>query len=265
MFLFFSTRKWLLWAWLGSATILSSLWIQVKIDVMINDWFGDFYDMIQKALAEPNAITIGEYCASLASFLSLAAIYVAIAVVVSFFTSHFLFRWRASMVEWYHSVYSRARKIEGAAQRVQEDTIKFSRIMESLGTSLIESVMILVQFIPILFGLSIGIPIFFFGDWEYGLIAGALIWSVLSFGTLSIALLQTLPLLIFAPGLQRTRLRTYGWMSFVVLLYFTHGVLVAFRPEQLTQGLIEVLLCVALFTFLILFIRQYREHYKTPL
>lgn len=89
--------------------------------------------------------------------------------------------------------------------------------------------------------------------------------SALSFGTLSIALLQTLPLLIFAPGLQSTRLRTYGWMSFVVLLYFTHGVLVAFRPGQLTQGLIEVLLCVALFTFLILFIRQYREHYKTPL
>ena len=28
------------------------------------------------------------------------------------------------MVEWYHSVYEKARKIEGAAQRVQEDTIK---------------------------------------------------------------------------------------------------------------------------------------------
>ena len=28
------------------------------------------------------------------------------------------------MVEWYHSVYDKARKIEGAAQRVQEDTIK---------------------------------------------------------------------------------------------------------------------------------------------
>ena len=64
------------------------------------------------------------------------------------------------------------------AQRVQEDTIKFSRIMESLGTSLIEALMILVEFMPILFGLSIGIPIFFFGDWDYGLIVGALIWSV---------------------------------------------------------------------------------------
>ena len=82
------------------------------------------------------------------------------------------------MVEWYHSVYYHARKIEGAAQRVQEDTIKFGRIMEGLGTSLIESVMVIVQFLPILLGLSAGIPIFFFGDWDYGLVVGALIWSV---------------------------------------------------------------------------------------
>ena len=178
MFRFFSDRKWILWAWLGSALILSSLWVQVKIDVEINEWFGEFYDMIQKALATPNAITIEEYWASLFSFIYLAGIYVAIAVVVSYFTSHYLFRWRASMVEWYHAVYDRARAIEGAAQRVQEDTIKFSRIMEQLGTSLIEAIMVLIQFIPILFGLSMGIPIFFFGDWQYGLLTGALVWSI---------------------------------------------------------------------------------------
>ena len=178
MFKFFTEQKWYLWAWAGSAIILSSLWIQVQIDVKINEWFGDFYDMIQKALGEPNSITITEYWASLLSFITLAGMYVALAVAVSFFTAHFLFRWRTAMVEWYHSVYDQARTIEGASQRVQEDTIKFSRIMEGLGTSFIEAVMIIVEFIPILFGLSIGIPIFFFGDWEYGLITGALIWSV---------------------------------------------------------------------------------------
>ena len=166
------------WSWVGSFIILSSLWIQVKIDVKINEWFGEFYDMIQKALAKPNAITIEEYWSSLLSFIILAAIYVGVAVIVSFFTSHYLFRWRTAMVEWYHSVYNHARKIEGAAQRVQEDTIKFGRIMEGLGTSLIESVMVIVQFLPILLGLSAGIPIFFFGDWQYGLVVGALIWSV---------------------------------------------------------------------------------------
>ena len=178
MFRFFTTKKWLLWSWLGTATILSSLWVQVKIDVQINEWFGEFYDLIQKALGEPNSITIEEYWSSLFSFMSLAAIYVAIAVLVSFFTAHFLFRWRTSMVEWYHSVYHEARLIEGASQRVQEDTIKFTRIMESLGTSFIEAIMVLVQFVPILLGLSVGIPIFFFGDWEFGLVTGALIWSI---------------------------------------------------------------------------------------
>ena len=178
MFKFFTEKKWQLWAWLGSFIILSSLWMQVKIDVKINEWFGLFYDMIQKALASPNAITIEEYWASLASFITLAGMYVALYVAISFFTAHFLFRWRTAMVEWYHSVYDKARKIEGASQRVQEDTIKFTRIMESLGTSFIESVMVLIQFVPILLGLSISIPIFFFGEWQYGLITGALLWTL---------------------------------------------------------------------------------------
>ena len=178
MFKFFTQKKWFLWAWIGSFIILSSLWVQVIIDVKINEWFGVFYDIIQKALAEPNAVTIEEYFASLFSFITLAGMYIAVYVAISFFTAHFLFRWRTAMVGWYHSVYDKARKIEGASQRVQEDTIKFTRIMEGLGTSLIESIMILIQFVPILFGLSIGIPIFFFGDWEYGLIVGALIWTI---------------------------------------------------------------------------------------
>jgi peptide/bleomycin uptake transporter len=118
--------------------------------------------MIQKALAAPNAITIEEYWSSLASFIILAGMYIALYVAISFFTAHYLFRWRTAMVEWYHSVYDKAGKIEGASQRVQEDTIKFTRIMEGLGTSFIESVMVLFQFVPILLGLSIGIPIFFF-------------------------------------------------------------------------------------------------------
>ena len=99
MFRFFNSRKWFLWAWAGSAAILGSLWVQVEIDVRINEWFGTFYDMIQKALAEPNSITIEEYWAGLLSFITLAGIYVAIAVLVSFFTAHFLFRWRTAMVE----------------------------------------------------------------------------------------------------------------------------------------------------------------------
>ena len=178
MFKFFTEKKWFLWAYLGSAIILSSLWITVQIDVMINEWFGEFYDMIQKALGAPNAITMDEYTGGLWSFAKLAAIAIALGLATSFLTAHFLFRWRASMVEFYHSVYDKARTIEGASQRVQEDTVRFSRIMESLGTALIESVMVLIEYFPLLMGLAVGIPIMWFGDWEYGLVTGALIWAV---------------------------------------------------------------------------------------
>ena len=178
MFLFFQQKKYALWAYLGSLFILSTLWIQVKVDVKINEWFGSFYDMIQQALGEPGSVTIGEYWAGLASFGWLALIWIVLGLVGSFFTAHFLFRWRASMVEWYHSVYDKARTIEGASQRVQEDTVKFSRIVEGLGVALIESVMVLVEFFPILLGLGSGIAVLYFGEWEYGLVTAALVWSV---------------------------------------------------------------------------------------
>tara|TARA_B100000029_G_scaffold201746_1_gene199942 strand:+ start:24 stop:1028 length:1005 start_codon:yes stop_codon:yes gene_type:complete len=178
MFKFFTDRRWFIWAYLGSVVILTSIWVQVQIDVKINEWFGEFYDMIQKALGTPNAITMQEYMSQLVSFAQLAAISICLGLAISFLTSHFLFRWRTSMVEWYHSVYDKARTIEGASQRVQEDTIKFSRIMEGLGTSLIESVLILVEYFPLLMGLSVGIPILWFGEWQYGLVSGALIWAV---------------------------------------------------------------------------------------
>ena len=66
--------------------ILFSLWVQVKIDVKINEWFGKFYDMIQKALGSPNSITIEEYWDSLFSFISLAGMYVGLYVIISYFT-----------------------------------------------------------------------------------------------------------------------------------------------------------------------------------
>ena len=177
MFLFFKQRQWALWAWGGGALIIASLWYQVHLDVLINEWFGTFYDMIQNALKGDSDITLAQYFGELASFGKIAAIYVAVALSVSFFTQHWLFRWRTSMTEKYHELYHKASHIEGASQRVQEDTVKFSRIMEGLGVSFVESIMILIAFFPILMGLSMGISVTFFGEWPYGLVTSAIVWS----------------------------------------------------------------------------------------
>lgn len=177
MFLFFKQKQWALWAYGGSLAILLTLWYQVQLDVQINEWFGSFYNMIQQALKGEGDITLTQYFGELATFGKIAGIYIAVALSVSFFTQHWLFRWRTSMVDSYHNLFHKARHIEGASQRVQEDTVKFSRIMEGLGVSFVESIMVLVAFFPILMGLSSGIVVSFFGEWPYGLVASAIIWS----------------------------------------------------------------------------------------
>ena len=57
MFKFFTQRKWFLWSIFGSLLILSATWYQVQLDVRINEWFGEFYDTLQKALTEPGSVT----------------------------------------------------------------------------------------------------------------------------------------------------------------------------------------------------------------
>tara|TARA_B110000444_G_C18736158_1_gene545702 strand:- start:580 stop:960 length:381 start_codon:yes stop_codon:yes gene_type:complete len=104
----------------------------------------------------------------------------------------------------------------------------------------------------------------------YALLAYFLVSALLIFGefrpaSLVIWFIQVTPLLIFTRGLHYANLRTYGWVSFVILLYFMHGVLIAFQPGQFWLGLVEALLCSLIFVLLILFIRQYRDHYQVSL
>ena len=57
MFKFFTEKKWYGWSIAGSMFILISTWYQVQLDVRINEWFGDFYDTLQKALSEPGSVS----------------------------------------------------------------------------------------------------------------------------------------------------------------------------------------------------------------
>ena len=78
-------------------------------------------------------------------------------------------------------------------------------------------------------------------------------------------LIRVMPLLPFSVGLHQNHPRTYTWLSLVVLLYFINGVLVSFDPERRIMGIVYAVLSVTLFSFLILFVRLYREHYQVSL
>ena len=109
--------------------------------------------ILYKKLNNTKFCTETEFIGYLFSFAKIAALWIVIAVFTGFFTSHWVFRWRTSMADYYHEQWLKARLTEGASQRVQEDTLKFARIMEGLGTGLLDSIMTLIAFTPILWGL----------------------------------------------------------------------------------------------------------------
>lgn len=151
---FFLNKKWFHWSLLGTLIILGVTWYKVQLDVQINEWFGDFYNAIQKALTEPGAVSFDEFIGYLFTFAGIAGIYIIAAVILEFYVRHYVFRWRTAMNDYYMSNWPGIRHIEGAAQRVQEDTMRFARIMEGLGVAFMRSVMTLIAFLPILWGLS---------------------------------------------------------------------------------------------------------------
>lgn len=193
---FFMNRDWFKWSLGGSLLILFSIWYQVELSVQINDWYGEFYDLIQKALTKPNQITLDEFLSGILGFLKLASIWIVIQVATSFFTRHYVFRWRTAMNYFYNQHWSSLRNVEGAAQRVQEDTMRFASIVEGLGVHFFRSILTLIAFLPILWELSKHITeLPWIGPVAHALIYIALISAI--FGTVLVALVG-----IKLPGLE---------------------------------------------------------------
>ncbi len=181
-------HRWFWWSVVASSVILFVVWFLVQLDVMIKNWFGTFYDLIQKALTAPNSVTIDEYFAQLVTFLIIAMVYIFVAVGNAFLVSHFIFRWRTAMNDYYVSNWSRVRHIEGASQRIQEDSMRFATVVENLGVSLVDSLMTLIAFLPILWGLSSFVTeLPFFGAVPQALVIVAVTWAVFGTGLLALA------------------------------------------------------------------------------
>ncbi|MBF9003494.1 MULTISPECIES: peptide antibiotic transporter SbmA [Vibrio] len=182
----FSHHKWAKWSVLGSALIVFITWFQVEVSVLLNEWYGDFYNLIQKALAKPDSITLSQFYGELVTVAVILMVAITVAVCNAFFVSHYVFRWRTAMTEYYTSKWQKVRHIEGASQRIQEDTMRFASIMENLGVSFLNSIMTLIAFLPILWNLSSYVKTLpLIGEVSQGLVFVAIIWSI--FGTLLLA------------------------------------------------------------------------------
>ncbi len=176
-----SDNPWQRWSVCGSSFILFNIWFWVQVSVVINAWYSPFYDLIQQMLSNGGG-DVNDLYAEIMTFLYVAIVAVTVSVFNLFFVSHYVFRWRTAMNNYYTAYWDRLRHIEGASQRIQEDTMRFARTTEGLGVSLIEALITLIAFLPVLVTLSSHVktlPIL--GEIPYALVWAAIGWAV--FGT----------------------------------------------------------------------------------
>lgn len=175
------------WSIVGTALILFSTYFSVQVSVAINNWRGPFFDDVQQALSGSGTVTADDLYTLILIFAQIAFLWVLVFVATRFFVSHYVFRWRTAMNDYYMSRWPEVRSIEGASQRVQEDTMRFASIMEDLGVSIVDSVMTLFAFLPVLAALSanvVELPIV--GVIPQPLMVASIFWSV--FGTVLLAI-----------------------------------------------------------------------------
>ena len=176
-------HEWQIWSVLGSALLIYLSYASVQVSVVINAWYGPFYNDIQTALTGDGGVTAGDLYGHFLVFCTIAFPYILFIILNRFFTAHYIFRWRTAMNNYYVERWKQVRNIEGASQRVQEDTMRFAAIMEGLGVALVDSIMTLIAFLPVLAALSVHVetlPII--GSIPYPLVTISIVWSI--FGTL---------------------------------------------------------------------------------
>ncbi|MBO9587697.1 peptide antibiotic transporter SbmA [Devosia sp.] len=191
-----ANKRWYWWSVVGSVTIIEVVYFDVQIGAWMNDWYGEFFNMIQGALQTPGSVPIERFWGELSTVLYVLLPRIAVLVLNAFFIAHYLFRWRRAMTFFYQTHWQRLRHIEGASQRIQEDAQRFSNIVEGLAVALVSSVMTLLVFLPLLWNLSQHItelPL-------VGPVNGSLVWVALMsaiFGTVLLGLVG-----VRLPGLE---------------------------------------------------------------
>ena len=181
---FQSEEKWKARAMLAGIVLLNLA--AVYMLVLLNDWNRLFYDALQNK-NQP------VFWQQLGRFAYLAFAFIIIAVYKFYLTQLLQVRWRAWMTGHYlerwlanHAFYSlelarfsgdSSKAADNPDQRIQEDINQFTNFTVSLSMGLLNSVVTLLSFVGILWGLS-GAFAFTLGGSSYN-IPGFMVWMAL--------------------------------------------------------------------------------------
>lgn len=198
---FFLHKQNAFYAWGMLSLLLGISWYTVEILVFYNSWNREIYDAIQTLQEDRfwqlflgwdsnriqdfiflnefrtgNTIDNLDSIPTIPSFIEIITLYTPIAVYATWQTRRYCFHWREANTHYYLRRWENCKaQIEGGSQRIQEDLMQFGKTLQNLFTGFFSSILILFAFLPILWNLSEGLPI-----WNGKMIPGFLVWVALA-------------------------------------------------------------------------------------
>jgi putative ATP-binding cassette transporter len=163
----------------------------VALDVLLNQWNNRFYNALQEKNWDVFVREIGFFCV-------LATSNVVLSIYQLYLNQWLQIRWRRWMTtrylgEWLQGANHYRMQLQGDAadnpdQRITDDVKLFVERTLDIGVGLLSSVVTLVSFVIILWGLSAAAPLTVFGS-EFA-IPGYLVWGALIYAIFGTALTQ---------------------------------------------------------------------------
>jgi putative ATP-binding cassette transporter len=174
--------------WAGRGLLAAVIAIEltiVAITVLLNQWNSRFYNALQDRNWD-------NFVSELIYFSVLAAIFIVLAVYQLYLNQWLQIRWRRWLTErylgeWLHNANHYRMQLQGDAadnpdQRMTEDVEQFVERTLSIGIGFLSSVVTLISFVVILWGLSKDAPLVI-GGVDYT-VPGYLVWAALIYAVL---------------------------------------------------------------------------------
>ena len=204
----------------------------VYMEVLFNYWNRDFYNTFEKK-------DQAEFFYQLGKFGVLAFVYIVLAVYRQWFLQMLQIEWRAWLTdhflqEWtqdqaYYRMQLLDRGTDNPDQRISEDLNIFVDYTSSLALGLLSSVVTLISFVVILWGLSGSLEL-----WGFN-IPGYLVWTALVYAIVGSVLTHYVGRKLIGLGFSKQRVEADFRFSLVRLRENSEGVAL-YRGEQEELG-----------------------------
>jgi peptide/bleomycin uptake transporter len=149
-------------AWTGLLIFIAHQCFRAWLKYAINSWYEVFYNVLQTAGSEASsgdddglANSREEVSRLLWQFSTIVAPAVIVNPLAGLIRNWWVLEWRLTLMEEYIANWNvGTTPIEGAAQRVHEDTQRFAKGIQSCISSVLEALMTLAIFCPVLYNLQ---------------------------------------------------------------------------------------------------------------